>query len=240
MQWRLCSLLVLGCGLPGAMAAATGIGETSLQAAGALGPACWHRLPGTTAAAAGMEGTSLWAEGVLGPACHVPASRSHKNRCSHGRTKQPWGLLTSVGYQEPYQLLQAWDIQACGQWQFWGLLARCQCPGATGAAVVTGQQSLWARELWGLAGCWEYGTAPAASMGNQAFWLAPSVTSGVAGALGPAYIGVLASLMFQGEGSRSYSWGELGAVSSCVCQEAGFTTQWALRNGPGAMYKRQG
>jgi hypothetical protein len=73
-------------------------------------------------AAAGMGESSLWAAGVLGPACQVLA----------------------LGYKEPWQLLQAWGIQACGQWEFWGLLARCQLPGAIGAAAVMGEQSLLA------------------------------------------------------------------------------------------------
>jgi hypothetical protein len=56
----------------------------------------------------------------------------------------PWGLLAGTGYQELWQLLQAQETQACGQWKFWGLLARCWLPGATGAAAVMGVQSLWA------------------------------------------------------------------------------------------------
>jgi hypothetical protein len=30
------------------------------------------------------------------------------------------------------------------QQEFWGLLAKCQLPGATGSAAVMGEQSLWA------------------------------------------------------------------------------------------------
>jgi hypothetical protein len=48
-------------------------------------------------------------------------------------------LCWGVGFQEPLQLLQAWKIQVCGHQEFWGLFARCQCPGAT---AVTGEQSL--------------------------------------------------------------------------------------------------
>jgi hypothetical protein len=59
---------------------------------------------------------------------------------------------------------------------------------------------------------------------NQGCWFAPSVTRGAVGALGPAYIGAPVSLAFQGDGSRSYSRGEHGALSSCMCQEAGLTT----------------
>jgi hypothetical protein len=49
---------VLGHGLLGAMAAAAGTGEPSLQAVGVLGPDCHCRLPGAMAAAAGMADSS--------------------------------------------------------------------------------------------------------------------------------------------------------------------------------------
>jgi hypothetical protein len=105
-------------------------------------------------------------------------------------------------YQEPQEFLQVWGIQACGQWEFWGLLATCQCPTITGAAAVTGEQSLWA--AWALGPvfwhrflriqysscCWHRG-------------IKLSVTCGAAGSMGPAYTGVPISLEFQNEGSRS-------------------------------------
>jgi hypothetical protein len=52
--------------------------------------------------------------------------------------------MAGIGYQEPLQLLKAQRIQACGQQQFWVLLARYWCPGATETSAVTGEQSLWA------------------------------------------------------------------------------------------------
>jgi hypothetical protein len=58
---------------------------------------------------------------------------------------------------------------------------------------------------------------------NQACWLEPFVTRGARGALGPAYTGVLVSLVLQSEGSRSCIRGEHGALSLCVCQTAGLT-----------------
>jgi hypothetical protein len=117
------------------------------------------RLPGATAAAAGMGEPSLRAVGALRPACQVPASRSYRSCCRHGVGTQacgqwePRSLLAGAGYQEPQHLLQAWGIQACGQWEFWDLLARCQLLGATGASAITGEQSLWAAGALGSA-CW--------------------------------------------------------------------------------------
>jgi hypothetical protein len=43
--------------------------------------------------------------------------------------------------------------------------------------------------------------------------------------MGPAYIGALVSLMFQGEGSRLCMRGLCGALSSCVCLGMGLTTK---------------
>jgi hypothetical protein len=45
------------------------------------------------------------------------------------------------------------------------------------------------------------------------------------GAVGPAYTGALVFLAFQGEGSRSCSRRERGALISCVCWEAGLTVK---------------
>jgi hypothetical protein len=44
---------------------------------------------------------------------------------------------------------------------------------------------------------------------NFACWLAPSVTHGASGAMGPAYPGTLVSLAFQGESSRLCSRGSV-------------------------------
>jgi hypothetical protein len=51
------------------------------------------------------------------------------------------------------------------------------------------------------------------------------------GALDPAYTRVLVSLAFQGECSRSCTWGQREALSSCVYPEAGLATQQAPSNG---------
>jgi hypothetical protein len=80
-------------------------------------------------------------------------------------------LCWGGGFQEPWQLLQAWGIQACEQQEPWGLLA--------GASFQ------------------ECSIVAAACMGNQAYWPVPSVTHGTVGALGPAYTGVLVSLHFR-------------------------------------------
>jgi hypothetical protein len=60
-----------------------------------------------------------------------------------------------------------------------------------------------------------------------------SVITGAAGAMDPAYTGALVSQAFQGEGSRSCSRGEGQALSFCVCQEAGLTTEHQVMD-PGA------
>jgi hypothetical protein len=232
-------LFVLGCGLPGATESAAGMGEPSLQAVGALGHTWWHRqpgtmavaagtedqacvqleswcllarcwLPGTTAAAAGMEEPSLQAARVLELACQVPASKSHGSCCRHRGSKpvasgSSRACLLGAIVQEPQELLQSQENKAFGQWKPRGLL--------TGT------------------GFWECSAATAAGTGNQACWLVPSVNCRAVGALGPAYTWVLISLVFQGKGSRLCSRGEHGALSSCVCQEAGLTTQQALNNG---------
>jgi hypothetical protein len=99
--------------------------------------------------------------------------------------------LPCAGVQEPQELLQSQENKACRQRESWNLFAST--------------------------GFWEHGIAAAASTGNQACWLAPSVTHGAAGALGSAYTGMLVSLAFQGEGSRLYSWGSMEpCVPVCV------------------------
>jgi hypothetical protein len=60
---------VLGCGLPGATATATGTGEASLWVAGVLGTAFQVWAPGEQFNnAAGMGEPRLWIVGALGPA----------------------------------------------------------------------------------------------------------------------------------------------------------------------------
>jgi hypothetical protein len=172
---------------------------------------------------------------ALGSTCvGMWASRSHSNCCRHGGSKpagsrnsgacfpdmgsrraiqwysrsgvsKPAGsgssgaCLPSAGIQEPQELLQSWENKASRQWEPWSLHAST--------------------------GFWENGTAADAGRGNQACWLAPSLTHGAAGALGPAYTGAPISLAFQSEVSRSCSRGEHGALSSCVCWETGLTTK---------------
>jgi hypothetical protein len=75
--------------------------------------------------------------------------------------------------------------------------------------------------------------------GNQACWLAPSVTSAAAGAVGPAYTGELFSLAFQGKGSRLYRRGECGTLSSCLYWEAGLTAKCQVME-PGTVWRLQG
>jgi hypothetical protein len=96
MQQRPWGLLVLGCGLPGAMATTTGMGDPSLQAAGVLGPAC----------------QVLAATGVGEQESQEPQESLENNACGQ---QESWGLLARAGYQEPKLLLQAWGTQACGQ-----------------------------------------------------------------------------------------------------------------------------
>jgi hypothetical protein len=109
-------------------------------------------------------------------------------------------------------------VQVCGQQEFWGLFAKCQFPGAKGAAAVTEEQSLWVAGA-----CLPVQASKStvqlllAVWGNQACWPAPSVTHGAVEALGPTYTEAQVSLAFQGEGRRLCSCREHGALSSCVC-----------------------
>jgi hypothetical protein len=50
-------------------------------------------------------------------------------------------------------------------------------------------------------------------------------------AKGPACTGVLVSLEFQGEGSRSCGREEHGALNSCVCWEVGLTAKGVPHDG---------
>jgi hypothetical protein len=85
--------------------------------------------------------------GSRSPGACLPAwvTRSHGSCCRYGGSSlQAAGALGPDRLVlEPWQL-QAWENQAYGQWEFWGLLARCQLPGAIGAAAVMGEQSLLA------------------------------------------------------------------------------------------------
>jgi hypothetical protein len=92
------------------------------------------------------------------------------------------------------------------------------CGSAAGSA--TGEPSLWA--VGDPVPAWASGSSVlwGCCQGNWACCFAPSVTCGAVGAMGPAYTGMLVSLAFQGEGSRSYIRGDHGALSSCVWWEA--------------------
>jgi hypothetical protein len=114
------------------------------------------------------------------------------------RQRKPWGLLAGIGYQEPGQLMQSQEKQACGLLSSGAWLP----PWASGRAVQ------WLN-----------------STGNHGCWLTPSVTHGAVGAISPTDTEVPVSLAFQGEGSRSCSSGEHVAPSSCVCQEAWLTAE---------------
>jgi hypothetical protein len=78
--------------------------------------------------------------------------------------------------------------QARVQWEFWGLISH------TGFRECSSVELLPPRGLGGHLAC----------------LLVPSITCGAARDMGPAYTGVLFSLEFQGEGSRSLLWGVRG------------------------------
>jgi hypothetical protein len=82
--------ILLGCGLPGATAATASMGDPSLQATGALGPACWRGLPGAMAAAASMGEPNL-----LAYSCYLWSS-GIPGYCFHRGT----GFLASQGFIE--------------------------------------------------------------------------------------------------------------------------------------------
>jgi hypothetical protein len=73
-----------------------------------------YGLLGASVAAASMGELSFQAVGILGPA--------YQHKLPGDRA-----AAASTGRQE-----------------FWGLLAKCWLPGATGAVAVMGEQSLWA------------------------------------------------------------------------------------------------
>jgi hypothetical protein len=184
-----CWLQLLGMQYSGA---AAGIGDTSLQAVGSLGPACWHGSPEAREAAAGMEEPSLQAAGVLGPALQVWALGGQ------------YSSTASMGNP---------SLQVAGTL---GCTCRCRVPGAIAAAAGMGEPSLWATGVLGpdylhrLLGV-QYSGATACT-GNQAYWLAPSVIHGVVGAMVPAYTGHLFPWHFRVKVSGSVVGG--GAWSS--------------------------
>jgi hypothetical protein len=120
-----------------------------------------------------------------------------------------FGACLLVQDQEPWQMLHAWETQPYGQQEFWGLLSGM--------------------------GFQELNTVELQAWGNQACWLVPSVTHGAAGALGPVYAGSPVSLTFLGAGRRLCSKEDCGALSSCVCQEAGLTAKHRVME-PGSMW----
>jgi hypothetical protein len=60
--------------------------------------------------------------------------------------------------------------------------------------------------------------------GDQAYWLAPSVTSGAQGVLGPAYTGTPISLAFQVKVAGPIVVGSM-ELCSCVYWEAGLAVK---------------
>jgi hypothetical protein len=97
-------LLVLGCGLPGAMATAAGMGEPSLQAAGVLGPAVQMWAPGgQCSSTAGM-----W-EPRLCVYLLAQATRSHGSWCWLEGTK-PFGHKSSGAW------FPTWASGSTDQW----------------------------------------------------------------------------------------------------------------------------
>jgi hypothetical protein len=106
--------------------------------------------------------------------------------------------------------------QACGQQEFWGLIAVLgfQEHSPSGAAAGAGGAIACRQwKFWGLIfgmGFRECSTvALLVAGGNQTCWLEPSVSCGAVGAIGPVSTGVPVSLAFQGEGSRSCSVGSV-------------------------------
>jgi hypothetical protein len=128
-------------------------------------------------------------------------------------------------------LLLAWGNQACRWWEFWGLVTSPVFQEHTvqwswcwlGRTKPTGSGSSGVRLPHSFRDGSTVALLPA--QGNQACWLAPSITHRGSEAMDPAYTGVPVSLAFPGEGSRSYRREGCGAPSSCVCQEAGLTAE---------------
>jgi hypothetical protein len=119
--------------------------------------------------------------------------------------------LQAAGVPGPDFLHRPQGVQFCetaaysgepSQWEFWGLIS---CTGFWNRRTkpVCGHRSDQAQFL---SCCW----------GNGACWLVPSVTCGETGDVEPAYTGVVFSLAFQGEGSRSCT-GESVELRIPVC-----------------------
>jgi hypothetical protein len=75
--------------------------------------------------------------------------------------------------------------------------------------------------------------AAAAVMGEPSLQACAFCYSWTSGSPGPSYAGAQASLAFRGAGSRKCSRGEHGALNSCVCWGAGFTSKCRVME-PGA------
>jgi hypothetical protein len=95
-------LFVLGPGLPGAMAAAAGLGDPSLWAVAVLGPACWVWAPeGQYSSTAGMGEPSLQAVGALGPGyTAILVSLVFLGEGSRSCSRGKHGALSSCVYQK--------------------------------------------------------------------------------------------------------------------------------------------
>jgi hypothetical protein len=109
-QQRPWGLLALERGLPGAMTAAVGMRDASLQAVRALRPACCHQATRATIAAVGMGNQACAQQEVpdCGPGFRECSTVSlllvqGNQTCRH---REPWGLLACTDYQELQQLLQ--------------------------------------------------------------------------------------------------------------------------------------
>jgi hypothetical protein len=159
--------------------------------------------------------------------------RSYGSCCRHGRpmstgSKGPEACLLALGNLEPRQLLQVWGKQAFGQREFWSLLSR---HGLQEGSAVSGQawgnQALVEQEFWSLISYVGFRECSSVVLllGELCLLVQPYVACGAAGAMGPK------RHASQGEGNKSCSRGECGALSSYVCLEAGLTTKRALSIG---------
>jgi hypothetical protein len=119
------------------------------------------------------------------------------------------------------------------EWQSWQLwIVWCpQCNGGAGVYLC------WGVRFWSHGICCRHGGIQACSQQSCQVKVSRSHRSSCShkktGEQEPwaSYTGSLVSLAFQGEDSRSCSWKEHGALSSCVCQEAGLIAKQALSNG---------
>jgi hypothetical protein len=105
------SLLVLGHGLLGVIAAASGMGETKPSGSGSSGACLLVWAPGEQyRSATGIGDPSLWVTGTLRPACQDGLSGARAAAAGMGESK-PAGSRSSeacfsgTGFQKPQELL---------------------------------------------------------------------------------------------------------------------------------------